>query len=88
MTKLVTLVSKWGAARFGDAGGSCSAFLAALNSENGSKSNNILDALIGATALSRQLILVTDDEHQKAVCRRLGGMAITLPELLARFLDE
>ncbi len=53
--------SKWDEAEWGDADGMYAAFLAALDARNGGRSNNSKDALIGVTALARDMVLVTDD---------------------------
>lgn len=56
--------------------------LSLLNQRNKRKPNNVQDALIGETALTNGLILVTEDSDLRNVIAGLGGLACTLQEML------
>ena len=77
-------VSEWGGAEFDSNGdGRFGAMLASLNERNRAKPNNQMDALIGITALRRNLTLVTNDRDLLEVVREFGGSAMTSEEFLA-----
>ncbi len=75
-------LSQFNEAQWGDADGRLSSFLSSLNVCNRCKDNNARDSLIGATALANELVLVTEDLDQAKVCREMGGLALSLDELL------
>jgi predicted nucleic acid-binding protein len=76
-------LSEWGGAEWGDANGLYQPLLAALNERNGAKSNNPQDALIGVTAISRGLTLVTNDADLAATVREMGGDVMSFEAFIA-----
>jgi hypothetical protein len=58
-------VSRWNESTYGDSNGLYQPMLAALNVRNGGKANNVMDTLIGGTAIARGLTLVTNDRHRR-----------------------
>ena len=73
-------VSEWDGADWGDPNSPYEPLLAALHARNGSKKNNPHDALIGVTALDRNMTLFTDDIDLAAVVREFGGTAESFAE--------
>ncbi|MEA3197457.1 MAG: hypothetical protein QOF32_1509 [Gammaproteobacteria bacterium] len=76
-------VSEWGEAQWGDAHGLYQPLLSALNARNGGKRNNQQDALIGVTAIAREMILVTNDADLAAAVQELGGVALPFESFIA-----
>jgi len=75
-------VSRWGEARFTAEDNIYSRLKERLDGLNGSKANNVHDALIAETAIKRELVLVTDDFHLAEVTKEFGGRCLTVDELL------
>ena len=72
--------AEWDGADWGDPNSPYEPLLAALHARNGSKKNNPHDALIGVTALDRNMTLFTDDIDLAAVVREFGGTAESFAE--------
>ena len=77
-------VSEWDGADWGDPKLPYQPLLEELNARNGSKKNNPHDALIGVTALARNMTLVTDDIDLGAVVREFGGAVESFAEFITR----
>lgn len=74
-------VSEWGGAQWGDADGRYQPLLSALIARNGGKQNNAQDALIGVTAITRGMTLVTNDADLAASVQELGGRGAIIREV-------
>jgi predicted nucleic acid-binding protein len=70
-------VSKWGEAKWTAPDALLDKMLAALNSRNKGKKNNVQDVLIAETALLNQLALVTADADLAEVMKMFGGTVVT-----------
>jgi hypothetical protein len=75
-------VSKWGQAWWGSEDGLYSVLKNELDQLNGSKKNNIQDALIAETALKANHVLITDDEDLTKIVRAHGGQCLSFEELM------
>ncbi len=76
-------VSRWNESEWSKPDGVFGPLLYALNARNGSKPNNTQDALIGATAIARGLVLVTNDVDLADEVRKFGGEAISFESFVA-----
>ena len=75
-------VSTYGEVDFGDAGSVHSLLQDSLHAKNHNQKNNAQDALIGATALSRNMILVTDNDDLAMSLLELGGASIVFSDFV------
>lgn len=81
-TSAVWGVSEWGGAEFTSEDSKYPNIVEELNKKNGGKENNVRDALIGDTAMSLDLTLVTEDRHLFEVVAEAGGSVVRLKEFL------
>jgi hypothetical protein len=69
-------VSEFGESEYSSEGGLFESLLGKLNDKNKFKNNNVRDILIAETAIRRNLVLVTDDDHLTEVVRESGATVI------------
>ncbi len=77
-------VSRYGHAKYSSEDDLYSALKSRLDEINGSKHNNVHDALIAETSIKRGHVLVTDDADLGAVTKDYGGQCLSVAELLSR----
>ncbi len=74
-------VSQWDEANWSADDNLCSALKSELDKLNGSKPNNIQDALIAETSIKEKYVLVTDDADLAALTKKYGGKCFSVSEL-------
>ena len=77
-------VSRYGHAKYSAEDGLYSTLKGRLDTINGSKPNNVHDALIAETSIKGGHVFVTDDADLATVTKQYGGRCISVAELLLR----
>lgn len=77
-------VSRYGLSKYGAEDDLYSALKGRLDRLNGSKPNNVHDALIAETSIKRGHVLVTDDTDLSAVTKEFGGQCLSVADLWRR----
>ena len=76
-------ISVWDGANWSAEDGVIKEIIQRLNAKNKSKKNNGQDALIAETALKNRYTLVTNDGDLREVMQDMGGIAMSVQELLS-----